>query len=146
MAQLDETGEGTAERPPYRRWTEETGAEHDGDGRAPSGTRRIAREFGDRLESRVNWTLDAAADRLDDTAGRIGRMAEGRTGGESAMAARTGGVAHSVADLMESTAEFLRTNDVESLRSELRRRMRERPLQTLMIGVAAGWVMGKILR
>jgi hypothetical protein len=53
---------------------------------------------------------------------------------------------HSVAGLMESTAEFLRTNDVDSLRSELRRRMRERPLQTLMIGVAAGWVMGKILR
>jgi hypothetical protein len=146
MAQLDETGEGTAERPPYRRWTEETATGHDGDGRTSSGPRRIAREFGDRLESRVNWTLDAAADRLDDTAGRIGRMAEGREGGASADDARTGGIAHSVAELMESAAEFLRTNDVESLRGELRRRMRERPLQTLMIGVAAGWVMGRILR
>jgi hypothetical protein len=146
MAQLDETGEGAAERQPYRRWREESGAGHDGNGGAPTGTRRVAREFGDRLESRVNWTLEAAADRLDDTAGRIGRMAEERAGGESAVAARTGGVAHSVAELMESTAEFLRTNDVESLRSDLRRRMRERPLQTLMIGVAAGWVMGKILR
>jgi hypothetical protein len=129
MAQLDETGEGAAERPTYRRWTEESGAGHDGDGGAPSRTRRIAREFGDRLESRVNWTLEAAADRL-----------------ESAAAARAGGMAHSVAGVMESTAEFLRTNDVESLREELRRRMRERPLQTLLIGVAAGWVMGKILR
>lgn len=146
MAQLDETGEGAAEMPPYRRWTEERSRGHDGDGEVPSGTRRIAREFGDRLESRVNWTLEAAADRLDDTADRIDRMAQGRTAEESGAAARTGGVARSVAGLMESTAEFLRTNDVESLRDELRRRMRERPLQTLMIGVAAGWAMGKILR
>jgi hypothetical protein len=146
MAQLDETGEGAAERPTYRRWTEESGAGHDGDGGAPSRTRRIAREFGDRLESRVNWTLEAAADRLEDTAGRLDGMGAGRDGLESAAAARAGGMAHSVAGVMESTAEFLRTNDVESLREELRRRMRERPLQTLLIGVAAGWVMGKILR
>jgi hypothetical protein len=144
MAQRDEMGEGAAERPSARRWTEEGVGGHDGNGGASSRTRRIAREFGDRLESRVNWTLEAAADRLEDTAGRIDRMREGRE--EPAEDDREGGVAHSVAGLMESTAEFLRTNDVESLRSELRRRMRERPLQTLMIGVAAGWVMGKILR
>jgi hypothetical protein len=144
MAQLDDTGEGAAERPPYRRWTEEKSNGHDGDGGATSGTRRIAREFGNRVESRVNWTLEAAADRLDDTADRIDRMTRGRA--DTAVAGRTGGVTHSVAGLMESTAEFLRTNDVESLRDELRRRMRERPLQTLMIGVVAGWAMGKILR
>jgi hypothetical protein len=142
MAQLDETGEGATERPSYRRWAEESDGGHDGNGGA-SRTRRIAREFGDRLESRVNWTLEAAADRLEDTAGRIDSAGQGR---ESDAADREGGMTHSVAGLMESTAEFLRTNDVDSLRSELRRRMRERPLQTLMIGVAAGWVMGKILR
>jgi hypothetical protein len=146
MAQLDETGEGAAERQPYRRWTEESQRGHDGNGGSASRTRRIAREFGDRLESRVNWTLEAAADRLDDTAERIDGMGAGREAGEPAGEAREGGIAHSVAGLMESTADFLRTNDVDTLRGELRRRMRERPLQTLMIGVAAGWVMGKILR
>jgi hypothetical protein len=146
MAQLDETGEGAAERPSYRRWTEESDGGHDGNGGTSSRTRRIAREFGDRLESRVNWTLEAAADRLEDTAGRIDSVGQGRGGRESAAAEGAGGMTHSVAGLMESTAEFLRTNDVDSLRGELRRRMRERPLQTLMIGVAAGWVMGKILR
>ena len=43
MAQLDETGEGAAERQPYRRWTEESQRGHDGDGGSASRTRRIAR-------------------------------------------------------------------------------------------------------
>ena len=88
---LDDTGEGAAERPTYRRWTEESETGHDGDGGATSRTRRIAREFGDRLESRVNWTLEAAADRLEDTAGRIDQMGEGRAGGEEEVDDRAGG-------------------------------------------------------
>ena len=62
------------------------------------------------------------------------------------MKARAGDMAHGLADGMESAAGYLRSNDVEQLRGDLRRQMRERPLQTLLIGVAAGWVVGKILR
>ena len=105
-----------------------------------------ASELAGRAEDKVNRGLDQAADRLEQAAERIDRLADQQTQGASGIRARAGTVAHSAADTLESVAGYLRSNDAQALRSDLERQVRERPVQTLLIGVAAGWLAGKILR
>lgn len=111
-----------------------------------SGAGRMARDLGERVESRINDTLSQTAERLETTAERIERLARERTEGAGGVTQRAGQMAGSVADMMDSAATYLRNQDVQGLRVDLERQMRERPLQTLLIGVAAGWVVGKILK
>lgn len=99
----------------------------------------------EQFTERANQGMRQAADRLDTVAGRIDRMADERLGG-SGNRAKAGDLAHSAADTMESVASYLRNHDVQGLQQDLERQVRERPLQTLLIGVAAGWIVGKILR
>jgi hypothetical protein len=110
---------------------------------------RLAREklgeVGERVEGRINEGLHAAADRLETAASQLDELADERLSGTGAKA-RAGDMAHSVADSMESVASYLRDNDLESLQSDLERQVRQRPLQTLFVAVAAGWLAGKILR
>jgi hypothetical protein len=110
------------------------------------GARTRLENLGDQLEDSVNQRMQSTADRMDDAAEQLDRFTDERTRGATGIRAQAGSMAHSVADMLESTASYLRDNDVGSLRSDLGRQMRERPLQTLLVGVAAGWVVGKILR
>lgn len=98
-----------------------------------------------QAEERVNETMGRAAEGLDTAARRLDELGD-RYAGESGVRATAGNMAHQVADAIESTAGYLRDNDVRKLQQDLERQVRENPLQTLLIGVAAGWVIGKILR
>ena len=103
-------------------------------------------QLGERAETRINEGMQQAADRLETAAERLDRLAEERIDGESGARTKAGDLAHSAADTMESVARYLRDNDAQGLRSDLERQVREKPVQTLLVGVAAGWVAGKILR
>lgn len=111
---------------------------------------RMAREqvgkLGGRAETKINEGMQQAADRLETAAERLDRLADERIDGPSGTRARAGDLAHSAADTMESVARYLRDNDAQGLRSDLERQVREKPVQTLLVGVAAGWIAGKILR
>lgn len=98
-----------------------------------------------RVEDQANRAMDRAADGLETAANRLDSMADQQGGGGGAMG-RAGDMAHRAADTMESTARYLRDNDVRALQHDLERMTRERPLQMVLMGVAAGWVLGKILR
>lgn len=98
-----------------------------------------------QAQQKVNQGIQQAADRLDQAARQVDRLANERLGGSGAQA-RAGQMAHSLADSMESVAGYLRSSDTDTLRRDLERQVRERPLQTLLIAVATGWVTGKILR
>lgn len=117
---------------------------------AQHDAQRVAREkmgaLGSRAETRINEGMQQAADRIDDVAERIDRLADERIGEAGGARGRAGEMAHSAADTLESVARYLRENDAHELRSDLERQVRARPVQTLMVGVAAGWVAGKILR
>ena len=117
-----------------------------GTGTRAGGMRGKLDEIGDQIEDSVNQQMHRTAEQLDSAADQIDRFADDRTRGARGVKAQAGTMAHSVADMLESASSYLRHNDVESLRSDLSRQMRERPLQTLLVGVAAGWVVGKILR
>jgi ElaB/YqjD/DUF883 family membrane-anchored ribosome-binding protein len=98
------------------------------------------------LEDRANQVLGRAADGLETAANRLSGLTERGGGEQSGAMGRANDLAQQAASTMESTARYLRDNDVRALQSDVERMVREKPLQTLLIGVAAGWVLGKILR
>lgn len=116
-------------------------AQHD----AQRALKNKAGEVAGRAEERINEGMKRTADQLDNVARRIDSTADQRLSGSGA-AGRAGELAHGVADTLESVSGYLRSNDMNSLQKDLERQVRERPLQTLLIGVAAGWMVGKILR
>lgn len=86
-----------------------------------------------------------AADGLSAAAERIDRMAtqQEQDGGAGAKAA---GAAHRLAGGLDATADFLRSPDTEQLRTDVERSVRAKPLQAVLITLAAGFVVGRILR
>ncbi len=105
-----------------------------------------ASQMADRAQEKLDTGMKQAADRIDTMAQRLDQVADERLAGGTGARARAGDVAHSFADTMESVAGYLRSNDTEALRGDLERQMRQRPLQTLLVAVAAGWLVGKIVR
>jgi len=113
---------------------------------ARDALRARAGEVRERLEDRANDFMDRAATGLENAARRMDSMADRQGTGRGKAQARAGEFAHDAADRMEDIAGYLRENDVRAVQRDLEQQVRERPLQTLLIGVAAGWVAGKILR
>lgn len=99
-----------------------------------------------KVQERVNQKMNQAADTIDSAARRLDDLADRQTQGATGPRARAGEMAHTAADTMESVANYLRSNDVQGLRRDMERQVNERPLQTLLVAVAAGWLAGKILR
>ena len=89
------------------------------------------REIAERIQIAAEHLDDLASDRLDGAEGPLGRA---------------GTVAHDVAARMESVAEYLYTNDVHGVRRSVERQVRAKPLQSVLVALAAGWLAGKILR
>lgn len=100
----------------------------------------------DNAQERVNQGMKQAAGGLENAAQRLDSAIDSRMGDATGRMGQVSDLGHSFADTMESVAGYLRNNDVDSLRRDLERQMREKPLQTLLVGVAAGWLAGKILR
>jgi hypothetical protein len=103
-------------------------------------------EMAGKAEDRVNQKMNQAADAIDNAAQRLDDLANRQTQGATGPKARAGEMAHTAADTMETVANYLRSNDVQGLRRDMERQLNERPLQTLLVAVAAGWLVGKILR
>lgn len=98
------------------------------------------------VQERANQAMDQAADKIGQAADRLNQFADQQGGGGSGMKGKAGEVSHRAADAMESTARYLRDNDVQRLQGDLEGMVRSNPLQTLLVGAAAGWIVGKILR
>lgn len=139
------TSAGTANTPDFGGTTTATATEtlnEEGTGEQGGGGTSGVRG---QVEERANRLMDRAAEGLESAASRLGDMADRQGGGTGPMG-RVGDVAHRAADTMESTARYLRDNDVSALQGDLERMTREKPLQMLLVAVAAGWVLGKVLR
>jgi ElaB/YqjD/DUF883 family membrane-anchored ribosome-binding protein len=98
-----------------------------------------------RVEEQLDSGMQTAADRMEGIAQRLDDVADERMAGEG-LRGRAGDVAHRVADRIEGTAEYLRDNDAHELLGQLENKVREKPLEMLLAGVATGWLVGKIIR
>lgn len=101
-------------------------------------TKQRAGELAETTRMRLADGLEATANKLDNLADQQGTGSGARE--------RVGDVAHRIADRIESTAESLRHPSGQSSSESLEQRIREKPLQSLLVLFGAGFVVGRILR
>jgi len=101
--------------------------------------------FRQRAESGLHRGFERIADRLEEAAERLEFVAEERLLALGPTA-RASDLAFSAAGWIGELSDYLRNSELDTLRADLERQVRERPIQTLLLAAGAGWLLGKILR
>jgi len=97
-----------------------------------------------RIEDRAEESLQRFADRLGLVSKSVvaltSRLRDAGVGGDPV------NVAHDLAERGQHVARSVGDIDVRGVAQRLERELDERPVRTLVIAVAAGWVVGRIVR
>jgi hypothetical protein len=103
--------------------------------------RRAVREFRSQADRSLQRGFSRIADHLDEVAARVNRVSADR------LAAVPGAArAESTAAWMEEAADYLRSSDLSAVQADLADHVRRKPLQSLLMAVGAGWILGRIMR
>ena len=104
-----------------------------------------AREKAGQLKNSLADKLDAGADRLRGQGGQqfAGATGDGSVGVSEGQLDR---VARPLASGMHSTAEWLRENDLDSMKQGIEQQVRDHPGRTLLIAAGLGYLIGKAFR
>jgi hypothetical protein len=97
-----------------------------------------ARGIADRGREGLAHAFDFIGERIEDR-GRTMRRRGGSRG-------RAGRAAVAAGHALEAGADYLRDHEVDAMQRELEGRVRERPLASLAIALAAGFVLARLLR
>jgi membrane protein len=100
--------------------------------------RERAHDAADTGRSRLAGKLEEYGDRLEER----GRESEGRGGIQE----RAGRAAVRAGHALDDSAEYLRSHDVDEMRDDLERQIRERPLISVGIALGAGFLLARMLR
>lgn len=106
-----------------------------------SAIKQKVSEAGHQAGGQINAKRGPAADALEDTASTIHEKAESLPGGDTVKS-----VAHSTADKLESTADYIREHDIRSMLSDVEDVVRRNPGPSLLIAAAAGFLIGRAFR
>lgn len=98
----------------------------------------------EELQERADNLMDQAADQLENVAEKVDSVAGLIP--KKGLGERANTYGHTAADTLDSVANFLRDNDVNTLQRELGGLVATRPLSMLLLAVGAGFVAGKALR
>ena len=105
-----------------------------------------AREKAGNLKNTLADKLEAGAERLQQR-GQGNQFATAGDGSTSIDAdGRLTAVTSSVATGMQSTADWLREADLESLKEGVEQQVKEHPGRTLLIALGVGYLLGKAFR
>jgi hypothetical protein len=100
-----------------------------------------AGQMAGKMADTVDKTRDQAADGLDRAASTLHDKAEEVPGGPKAIH-----VAHTIADGMESAAEYLRDANFEDMKESVLDSCRKHPAETLIGALAIGFLVGRAIR
>jgi hypothetical protein len=106
-----------------------------------SKVKEKAGQMADKVSDTVDKTRDQAAAGLDRAASALHDNAEEIPGGPKVV-----NVAHSIADGMESAAQYLREANFEEMKEGLLETCRKYPAQTLIGALAVGFLLGRVVR
>ena len=135
------SGTGTQEQGKVDRAKEQMGNARD---KAKEGL-STAREKAGQLKNSLADKLDAGADRLRGQGGQ--QFATATADGSVATSeGQMDRVARPLASGMHSTAEWLRENDLESMKQGVEQQVRDHPGRTLLIAAGLGYLIGKAFR
>ncbi len=140
-----------------------TGDEREGHGKMEA-FKEAAGHMGDNLRDKAADLGEDARENLSEYGGRLGdrlRTGAGTGLGKAAEAVQTAGdwivqkgdpiakaapVARQVADALGTSAEYLRTQDMEKMKDDVEKEVQEYPLRSAAIVFGIGFVLGRILR
>jgi ElaB/YqjD/DUF883 family membrane-anchored ribosome-binding protein len=88
----------------------------------------------------IDQTRSAAATGLDSAASAIHDQADRLPGGD-----RVSGFAHSAADRLSSTADYVRRNDLNSVRGDVEALVKNNPGPALVAAAAVGFLIGRAI-
>lgn len=135
------SGTGTPEQGKVDRAKEHLGNARD---KAKEGL-STAREKAGQLKNSLADKLDAGADRLRGQGGQqlAAATGDGTVGVSEGQLDR---VARPLASGMHSTAEWLRENDLDTMKQGIEQQVRDHPGRTLLIAAGLGYLIGKAFR
>ena len=109
---------------------------------AASQVKDSVADFGRAAVNKIERSREPAAKSLDNAASGLHDKAEGlKQSGEKA-----GSFAHSAADKLSSTAEYVRSNDVKSMFTDLEHVVRRNPGPSLLLAAIGGFFVGRALK
>ena len=106
-----------------------------------SKVKEKAGQMADKVSDTVDKTRDSAAEGLDRAASTLHDKAEDMPGGPKVVS-----VTHTVADGMESAAQYLRDANFDDMKDSLLETCRKYPAQTLLGALAVGFLVGRVVR
>jgi ElaB/YqjD/DUF883 family membrane-anchored ribosome-binding protein len=109
----------------------------------------------EKISERAGELKSSLADKLEQGAEKLRQRAH--SGGQYAGATGEGSVgvvehdkmtqvADKVAGGMQSTANWVRNADLESVKGDIERQVKEHPARSLLVAVGLGYVLGKAFR
>jgi vacuolar-type H+-ATPase subunit H len=96
-----------------------------------------AAEVGDTAASKVDSAMTATGEQMSTLA---------QTVREKAPEGKAGEVAAKAADVLDRGGEYLQTADLQMVRSDLERVIREHPIESLLVGVGVGYLVARATR
>jgi hypothetical protein len=126
-----------------------------GTGTSTEGASTKFNKAKEKISERAGELKSSLADKLDQGAEKLRQRAHG--GGQYAGATGDGSlgiaendkmtqVADKVAGGMQSTANWVRNADIESVKGDIERQVKEHPARSLLVAVGLGYVLGKAFR
>ncbi len=94
--------------------------------------------LGRTAADKIDQNRDAAAGGLASAASTLHEKADALPGGEKVTS-----LAHTAADKLSSTADYVRQNDVNSMMSDLERLVKNNPGQSLLAAAVVGFLLGR---
>lgn len=97
-----------------------------------------ASDLGRTAASKIDQNRDAAAGGLETAASTLHDKADSLPGGETVT-----NLAHSAADQLTATAEYVRQHDVNSMMSDVERLVKNNPGPSLLVAAVVGFLVGR---
>lgn len=105
-----------------------------GAGPTPTGASGI----GEAAAEKMDETRSAAAGGLDSAASALHQKADKLSGGESVKSA-----AHTAADALSSTADYVRENDLKSMLADVQKIVKNNPGAALLTAAVLGFLVAR---
>src|SRR5215213_2042284 len=99
--------------------------------------RAKAAEVGDAAANKVDSAMTATGEQMSTLA---------QTVREKAPEGKAGEVAFKAADVLDRSGEYLQNADLQMVRGDLERVIREHPIESLLVGVGIGYLVARATR
>lgn len=94
-------------------------------------------------DSPVDRARRAASGRLSETASRVRHLGD-RAAEKNPLLGRTRPVVYGAADGIDSAADYVRTREIDEMRSDLETQVRRHPLASVAIAFVAGYTLRRL--